>query len=937
MNFLQRALAELNDEQRAAATHFESPLVISAGAGAGKTKTLVARIAYIVSPMADGGMGADPDSVCVLTFTNKSAREMTERLQPLFDDLKDRGLLPGQADKRFGEAPIWAGTFHSISMRILRQVAHRAGLKSNFTIAGDEDAKTYLIEAVKRALQTANPTDVAAAAVEAGAGRDLHRAMGGDNRRVPTPEEFLQKLGADRLAEISLPWLTKAAGASIEAAKNQMLDAASLRAELERIARADAARRIPLSEALHQDFFQKTQQLKEGNETFRIRAANPFALDVFSRYDEAMRAANSVDFADLINHVSRIFENEESAVTATEWRARFRHFLVDEAQDMNPAQMRWLSALSGGGARWSGDCPEIYRERVDYFPWPSIAAAGDEDQAIYGFRGSDVRSMTDFSDWFSEAKTLAIETNYRCQPQVLEIANASISKSTTQGRTQKILRPAPTNPPAAPVVMHAGERGTSLSAIVEEIRTRRDAAPTDSIAILTRTRRLASEMADLLTQAQIPVDVKGSAAWREKKEIRDAVAYATLAINPDADHAFRRIRNSPPRDIGKTTTDRIAQWARENELSEIEASRLVARSVNPLLGGPIDARAMGEMPVKDRAADAMARFFEMFDAAAARAKSCEGTAARALEILLVESGYLARANDDAESAVLIRTLLKEAERFANLDEFCASFSLDPAEAEEEDASLSRVEVMTIHAAKGLEFDHVFVPDAIDGVMPYRREKNVALAPEEMEEERRLFFVAVTRAKKTLSFAAPETKALIDQAGEPLVDRREKPRCFEMKSSRFIDEVKAKLVRVGLPLAAASAPSRAAAVAVEDHRAQDRGIAAFAAHIAQSKAAAAGKPATPTPVSPAAGNDETGRPQPQNRSAEHMAFIETQMATAREALIFGDDPRQAIVDATVGRFGVEGAAKFADAIVKRVLEQEAVFAERRPEPSMDIPF
>jgi len=698
---LAEILCGLNDEQLAAATDTEGPVVMSAGAGTGKTKTLIARIAYLLTPISGGGLGVEPDSILCTTFTNKAGKEMLDRLQPLFDDLRERGTIPKEG------SPLWIGTFHAISMRILRYVTAKIGLKDNFTIADEDAAKELMNAAADRAF-------------------------------VNVPE--YKENQAQIRSTLRL---------SIESAKNLCLTPEII----------FATRNLGV--------------LDSGLHAFTGANGEAF-YQAYEFYQKSLQRSNLLDFADIINRMTMLI-NEDREV-ARLWQTRFRHFMVDELQDANPAQMRWLTALSANGQYpdlGDGDIPPWNRVRMQRFPEPTMAVAGDEDQSIYMFRGSDVTSITQFDNWFDHVRWHKLETNYRCQPNVLLAANSLIENN--KERLGKVLVPASANPPAEKLKVFQGDWNDTMDAIVGRIAGVNEDAPKDSIAILCRTRNLAQEMTNCLKAVGITVDLRGAVNWRASRAVRDAMALVTVFVNPDHDLAFKRVRKLI-KGAGESSFDKITDYADALQISVFSISRQVGEGKIP----------EEQLSIPKAGRTALGHFFKGWDRATDAILGQKLNGSDACQLLMRETGLYDKISNDLDAQNNLRILYGEARHFTGLPELVEKFQLG-SEDPDHDAN-NVIEVMTIHASKGLEFDHVFVPGLVQGIIPHMPHygSSEVMTDADKQEERRLFFVALTRGRKSVTMSAPSRGPMrTSKAGQDYMPR--------MEMSDFLFEIPKKLI------------------------------------------------------------------------------------------------------------------------------------------------
>lgn len=833
MAYVDQIFSELNAQQRAAAAQLHRPVAIAAGAGAGKTKTMIARIAGLVSPWRAPETEEDPltyeapiDSLCVITFTNKAAREILDRLKPVFDEIAANG-------KRVPELAI--GTFHSVSMRLLRRYANAAGMAANFTVADDDDAGGILADAsrsrAERLFAWANLADAAALECMALSFSEAERKrllewLGLDAADLKGSSEdrpYARKLAAALVGFVPLDngvadleaavmrRFSRKVGQAIEAAKNLMLDEADVAGGVDgapHLFTAGAAV-LDLPDAAEDIVYELLQRANDaGMETPGLWAfANalvdeepPFdtlgamACDIFAAYQQRLRGARILDFADLLNTMTRMLRDNPDI--AANVRATYRHFIVDEAQDMNPAQMEWLRAMTGDGAPIDD---VVYKEherlqpRLRAWPLPSIALCGDQDQAIYGFRGSRPNLFTHrfaevMAPTLGPVDVLKIETNYRCNASILALANASIAMSKDPDRIAKTLRPFAGAPLAIkPRYFQVSEHavvsrgsGVGRAVLVERVHgrqarfhpPRRQARlgaaleslrdPGETMAILVRTRAQARAIHREMTACGVPAQLAGGADFHDGKAYKDALSYARLAFNPFDDAAFRRVRNNPARGLGDGSMKKIDEFARKDDLCAVAVAVALARQApRQLEDNAADADGMGpneiDVPkdlVPDRTKAKLRDFFLMM--AKAR-EAClkqdrpEG-GAQALLNLLERAGWAEKARADLDGDRALRGILAEAEQFRSLEDWLQTASLDAMDMVDEEAEKLRppVVISTIHAAKGLEWDHVLVAGCVDGMIPF----TAGDGDSDLEEERRLFFVAATRARKTLNFSGP---------------------------------------------------------------------------------------------------------------------------------------------------------------------------------------
>jgi ATP-dependent DNA helicase UvrD/PcrA len=612
---VERLLAGLNGPQREAVTFGEGPLLILAGAGSGKTRALTHRIAWL---LATGR--AHPNQILAITFTNKAANEMRERVSALVGGVTRR---------------MWVMTFHAACARLLRIEAERLGYTSRFTIYDEADSLRML----KRCLDELEV----------------------DTKRYPP----------------------RAVRARISDAKNQLIDA----------------------------------------ETYQEQVGGPFEDMVgqaYRLYERRMLDANSMDFDDLLMRTVNVLELFEDV--RRRYRERFRWILVDEYQDTNHAQYRLLQLLAGEDG--------------------NLTVVGDEDQSVYGFRGAEVRNILEFEDDFPDAYVVKLEQNYRSTETILRAANAVISHNT--GRLGKHLWSDLGEGEKIHVTELEDEHAEArfVAGEIEEL-IGQHGMTRDEIAVFYRTNAHSRVLEDILVRYELPYQVIGGTKFYERAEIKDAIAYLQLLVNPADEVSFSRVINSPRRGIGDTSQGRLLAHANTTGRTIWE----IALEKETVPG--LSAAAM----------KSIGRFTELIEEL--RAEFENGSVAELLRALLERSGYLdaLRAERTIEAEGRIENLEElvgvAAEFDANrevegpseippLEEFLQAISLYT---DQDDISRdeSKVTLMTLHNAKGLEYDAVFIIGCEEGVFPHSR----SLEEGNEEEERRLAYVGITRARKRL--------------------------------------------------------------------------------------------------------------------------------------------------------------------------------------------
>jgi DNA helicase-2/ATP-dependent DNA helicase PcrA len=652
---LERLLAELNEPQRAAVEHGEGPLLVLAGAGSGKTRVLTHRVAYLLAT----GM-ARPGEILAITFTNKAAGEMRERV----------GALVGRATRA-----MWVTTFHSACARMLRADAERLGYSRGFTIYDQADSQRM----VKRCMEE----------------------MQVDPKRFPP----------------------RAIAAQISGAKNQLLD-------------PDA-----YAEA-HDSVFEET------------------AADVWRLYERRMLEANAMDFDDLLVRTVNVMELYEPV--RERWRRAFRHVLVDEYQDTNHAQYRFLQLLSADHG--------------------NLMVVGDDSQSIYGFRHADIRNILDFERDFPDAEVVKLEQNYRSTQTILSAANGVIEHNRQNRRKRLWTEIEEGEPVQLSELADEHEEARWVAGEVERLVSE-EGVSREEIAVFYRTNAMSRVLEDTLVRFELPYQVIGGTKFYERAEIKDAVAYLSLLVNPSDQISFARVVNSPRRGIGNTSQARLASHANTTGLPIWEVA---AR--------PEEVPGLGAAAIK-----AVARFHDTMEGLRAMAE--RAPVARLLEATLNETGYIealeAERTVEAEGRIEnLQELIGVAGEFdANrelegdaevppLEEFLQQISLYTEQDGLRDEE-SLITLMTLHNAKGLEYDTVFMIGCEEGVFPHMR----ALEEGGEEEERRLCYVGITRARRRLYMTWTRERRLFG-------GRRERG-----LPSRFLDELPAELTERHSSLAA----------------------------------------------------------------------------------------------------------------------------------------
>ena len=665
----EQLLQGLNPAQYEAVIYQGGPLLIVAGAGSGKTRVLTHRIAYLLATGRARG-----SEILAITFTNKAAAEMRERLE----------TLVGGAGKY-----MWVLTFHSACVRILRREHEAAGLRSSFSIYDATDSQRLITLIV--------------------------RELGID------PKRFTPKAFANRISDL----------------KNELI--------------------TPL-------------QFAETANTY-----NPFErhlAEVYRAYNQRLKAANALDFDDIIMRTVQLLRAKPAI--AQLYRRRFRHVLVDEYQDTNHAQYVLVRELVGvGGQGPSGE----------------LTVVGDSDQSIYAFRGATIRNIEEFEKDFPNSHTILLEQNYRSTQNILSAANAVISQN--DGRRAKNLWTALGD--GEKIVGYVADseydEARWISQEIERLGEENGVRP-GQVAVFYRTNAQSRALEEAFMRAGLPYKVVGGTRFYERKEIKDALAYLRAVDNPDDTVSLRRIFNVPKRGLGQKAEATLAAHAEQYGISFGQAISDAAGRARPETP---DGQITLTPPVAGlatRTRTQVRRFDDILEGLRTQLREGAGVA-ELLDSALDTSGYLAelRASDDPQDASRVENLAElhaVAEDFqqenptGTLAEFLERVSLvaDSDQIPDDDGGQGQVTLMTVHTAKGLEFPVVFVTGFEDGTFPHSR----SLADEaELAEERRLAYVALTRARERLYL----TRAAVRSAwGASNV----------MVASRFLDDIPPELMR-----------------------------------------------------------------------------------------------------------------------------------------------
>ncbi len=603
-------LSELNPEQKQAVTTTEGPLLVLSGAGTGKTKVLTARLAYILA-----NMKANPWNCLVVTFTNRAAREMQNRARNLIGNIADS---------------VWMGTFHGIAVKILRRHAELVGLKSNFTILGEDDQRRLI--------------------------KQLLEADGIDDKKYP-PQSILDK---------------------IQLWKDKGLTADKI------------------------------------DDSFRANVVT----EVYKKYQARLLELNCVDFGDLLLYTLNILMSDAGVLD--DYQTRFKYIMVDEYQDTNVTQYLFLRLIC-----------QKYR---------NLCCVGDDDQSIYSWRGAEIENILRFEKDFPDAKVIRLERNYRSTANILTAASALIRHNRDRlGKTLKVAENSPAargdNSKIKVVSTYSGSEEAAY--VADEIENlHRNGTGYSQMAVLVRTAAQTREFEEKFIAEAIPYQVIGGPKFYERAEIRDALAYLRVVLQPADDLALERIINKPARGIGAKTIEKFENEARVNHISMFMAIEKMLKE------GALSGK------VKTNVSELINNFYQWRQTM--NAVSPDDLAAQVLE----DSGYMemlkmdksAEAEGRIENLKELINVMSDTEQYPTLSDFMEHVSL--VMDNDNNIDTDKVMLITLHSAKGLEFDAVFLPGWEEGLFPHQRALDEG-GGSALEEERRLAYVAMTRAKQKL--------------------------------------------------------------------------------------------------------------------------------------------------------------------------------------------
>lgn len=627
MNYLE----ELNPSQRAAVECIEGPSMIIAGAGSGKTRVITYRIVHLLNH------GADAFNILTLTFTNKAAREMKERIAKITGEHEAKNL--------------WTGTFHSIFSRILRVEADKLNFPQNFSIYDTDDSRSLLKTIIK----------------EMNLDEKIYKPNVVHNR--------------------------------ISSAKNNLISATG---------------------------YAKNEELVSDD----VASGRPKLAEVYLNYQKRLFKAGAMDFDDLLFKTYELFERFPDVLY--KYQQRFKFIMVDEYQDTNFAQYTIVKKLAA--------------------LFENICVVGDDAQSIYAFRGADIQNILNFERDYPDLKTFKLEQNYRSTKTIVESANAIIAKNKYQLKKTVYTDNETGERIAVYKALTDNEEGRMVAQAIFEERMLSKAANKE-FAILYRTNSQSRSMEEALRKLNIPYRIYGGVSFYQRKEIKDLLAYFRLSLNPKDEEALKRVINYPARGIGNTSIEKLVVLADKKNTDLWTIAENITRVENTINSGT--RKKISDFSVMIQSFGVLAKTANAYDAA---------------HRIAAESGvlkdlYTDRTPEGVSRYENIQELLNGIKEFTEqppleegttntLDKFMAEVALYTDADNSDDEDDDRVNMMTIHASKGLEFPYVFIVGLEENLFPSQLS---VTSREELEEERRLFYVALTRAMKKVSLSFAQSR------------------------------------------------------------------------------------------------------------------------------------------------------------------------------------
>jgi DNA helicase-2/ATP-dependent DNA helicase PcrA len=665
-------LSELNDSQRQAASQVDGPMMVIAGAGSGKTRVLTYRIAHLMN------QGIDPFHILALTFTNKAAREMKERI----------GKLVGESDAR----NLWMGTFHSVFAKILRIECEKINYPRDFTIYDTQDSKNLL--------------------------KDIIKQMDLDDK-IYKPGVVYNR---------------------ISSCKNNLISS--------------------------KDYAQNIDIISEDNQT-----GKPKMAEIYASYDLRMFKSSAMDFDDLLFKTNFLLRDYPEVLF--KYQEKFQYILVDEYQDTNFSQYLIVKQLAARNE--------------------NICVVGDDAQSIYAFRGANIQNILNFKRDYPEYNLYKLEQNYRSTKTIVEAANSIISKNKEQIKKEIWTD----NPQGDKIKVHCAltdnDEGMFVANQIFAIKHESGALPSD-FAILYRTNAQSRAFEESLRKLNIPYRIYGGLSFYQRKEVKDLLAYFRLSCNPNDEESFKRVINYPKRGIGDTTIQKLTVGAAERDISIWD---MIPRAAELGLTGATYARLMEFVTL-----------IRSFQVGLDTKNAYDAGHHIASESGLLRDLYSDRTPEGVSRYENIQELLNGMREFSDkvdqdsplevrtLSDFLIDVALLTDADNQEDDGSGKVSMMTIHGAKGLEFPYVNIVGLEENLFPSQLSIN---SREELEEERRLFYVALTRAEKkaTLSYAVTryrwgqlsysEPSRFIEEIDQEYLDMPSEPKQTSSRSFDFDDE------------------------------------------------------------------------------------------------------------------------------------------------------
>ena len=654
-----KADVTLNDMQELAVYHTDGPLLILAGAGSGKTRVVTHRVAYLIKEK-----GVEPYQIMAITFTNKAADEMRERIDKLVG---------------FGADQVWVSTFHSACVKILRRFADQVGYKNDFTIYDADDQKKVM--------------------------RDIIKMMNLDTKL------FKEKGVVAKISDF----------------KNKLMTVSDVR-----------------DMATH-DFKERT------------------ISQIYEEYQRILKKSNAMDFDDLIMKTVELFQKHPEVLEM--YQERLKYIMVDEYQDTNMAQFKFVQLLAS--------------------KYQNICVVGDDDQSIYKFRGADIGNILSFENHFENARVVKLEQNYRSTKNILDAANAVIKNN--EGRKDKTLWCDEDR--GDKIEVYQAEDGFAEAEMVadtikEEVDNGR--ADYNDYAILYRTNAQSRALEEKLMMKNIPYKIIGGQNFYQRREIKDILAYLRIIANPTDDLSVERVINVPKRGIGQTTVDKVKTYAREHDINLYEA--FLKASEVPGINAGTATKIKGFTDMITELSDMLGSNSELpveGEELPSSSYSIKDVVDKLIELTGYVAELVAEETDEADGRIenideLVSKVAEYEENAEqpNLGEFLEEVSL-VSDIDTLDENSSYVVMMTVHSAKGLEYPHIFLCGMEDGLFPsfmtIMSEDN-----EELEEERRLAYVAITRAMKKLTISYAKRRMIRGETQYNMI-------------SRFVKEIPTKIV------------------------------------------------------------------------------------------------------------------------------------------------